>query len=378
MKWTVLLVLVAATVSCTHVEEKEGLDQVQAAQEKVIEEFERGNKLLDEKNPAEAAKVYDDLILKYPTNQLDTLIIFNSGLAHMQNDDCATAAERFRKVIRKTANNSPAIHARAQLRMSDVYTCLGEDSKAITSLIAIHRASSPLPIEIAKAEIPAKLAAAYARLGNNKQAAAFFRSAEKGLLELQNSLRDPAVRKDTLAKTLFLMGNIDQVNTANMTAEDYLATISALQKYLYKAVELDSRAWSVQSMEQISRAYDGAWAYIDRVQMDVSTGDAGQAQQKKKSEQVRVAQQTLQAIKTLYMERVPDPEEPQVVSDLLKKMKTHETRLRNYIATNIVGTALTPEALEAEGIKRAGRVLNPDPILEQKAQKKAKAAKKKP
>jgi hypothetical protein len=131
-------------------------------------------------------------------------------------------------------------------------------------------------------------------------------------------------------------------------------------------------------MQQILTAYDGTWAYIDRVQMDVSTGDAGQAQQKKTNEQVRVAQQALQAIKTLYMARIPDPEEPAVVVDLLKKMKTHETRLRNYIATNIVGTALTPEALEAEGVKRAGRVLNPDPILEQKAQKKTKANKKKP
>jgi hypothetical protein len=296
----------------------------------------------------------------------------------MQNDDCEAAAERFRKVIRMTANKSPSIHARAQLRMSDVYTCMGEDSKAITSLIAVHRSSTALPIEIAKAEVPAKLAAAYARLGNNKQATAFFRLAEKGLLELQSSLRDPASRKDTLAKTLFLMGNIDQINAANMSADDYIATVRALQKYLYKAVELDSRAWSTQSLEQISRAYDGAWAYIDRVQLDASTGDAGQAQQKKKSEQVRVAQQALQAIKGLYMERVPDPQEPKVVADLMKKMKTHETRLRNYIATNIVGTALTPEALEAEGVKRAGRVLNPDPILEQKAQKKTRPTKKKP
>jgi hypothetical protein len=163
-----------------------------------------------------------------------------------------------------------------------------------------------------------------------------------------------------------------------MPADDYIATIRALQKYLYKSVELDSRTWSPQSMQQILTAYDGTWAYIDRVQMDVSTGDAGQAQQKKTNEQVRVAQQALQAIKTLYMARIPDPEEPAVVVDLLKKMKTHETRLRNYIATNIVGTALTPEALEAEGVKRAGRVLNPDPILEQKAQKKTKANKKKP
>jgi tetratricopeptide (TPR) repeat protein len=356
MNWIKLLPIIILA-GCAQVDKTAGVAQVQEKQEKTLAEFEKANALLDNKQYEDAAKIYE------------MLIVYNAGISHLLNLDCETAEERFRKVIRMANQKLPELAGRTLLRLSEVYTCLGADNKSIVNLIELSRGKYNLPPETIMAEVPAKLAAAYARIGNQKVAEQYFRKAEKGLLYIQNNYQDVVQKREVLSKTLYLMGNISQINTKNMSSSDYFATLRAMQKYLYKAVEFNEKNWSVQAADQITTAYENTWNIINKITPKEGE-DAAISQREATQEQIHVAQDALVAIKYLYQERVPDPDEPEVVKQLMNKLSTQESKIRNFLATNIVGTSLTPQALEAEGVKRAGRVLNPDPFLEKQSLKK--------
>lgn len=356
-------------VGCAQADKNAGMADVQKKQEQTLVEFEKANALLDNKQYEEAAKLYDKLVIDNPTDQLDMLIVYNSGIAHLMSQDCEAAEVRLRKVIRMSNKKLPELAGRTLMRLSEVYTCLGEDNKSIVNLIELSRGKYNLPPEVIMAEVPAKLAAAYARIGNQKIAEQYFRKAEKGLLYIQNNYQDMIQKRTILAKTLFLMGNISQLNTKKMNSSDYFATLRAMQKYLYKAVEFNEKGWSEQAADQIQSAYDNTWNLIDQITPKQDT-DMAITQREAVQEKIQIAQDALVAIKYLYQERVPDPDEPDVVKQLMSKLADQESKIRNFLATNIVGTSLTPQALEAEGLKRAGRVLNPDPLLERQSLKK--------
>lgn len=366
-KW---LVIAAVISGCSSAKKNEvGEEIAQQEQDKAMLEFEKANRLLDDAEFEKAAAAYDRLLVDHPASQLDLVILFNSGLAHLQSGDCMKASERFRKSIRISKEKYPNIAGRALLRMGDVHICLGEDTKAIANLLQIYQGKYSLSEEITYAEAPAKLAAVYARLGNRREAEKYFRAAERGLLRVIGQVTDPIKRNMTLARTLFLMGNIGQLNIQTMTAEDYLTTLRALQKYLYKSVEFDAGKPSKDSYEQIIMGYEQVWTFIDRVSAK-PTKDTALAIRSVKTEKLRISQLTLQNIRELYNERIPDPNESAIIKELMNRVGTQEVKFRNYIAKNIIGTSLTPEALAAEGVKRSGRVYNPDPILEQKAVKR--------
>lgn len=331
-------------------------------QKKAIEDFEAANRLLDNKQYEEAAKAFDRMRVDNPTSQLDFFVIFNAGIAYQSLNDCATAAERYRQVIR-VAKKSPRTQAMARVRLSDTLICLGDDKKAMVTLIEAYRDRKNLPPEIGEAEVPARLAAAYARDGNASMAQRYFKAAEAGLAQVRNSKRMPKEQRETMAKTLFLMGNMNQINPATVSSEDYFTTVKSLQKYLFRAVELNVPEWSTQASQQITEAYDKVWHYLDAVQPPESD-DQGFARRQAKAQKVSVAKSALAALRELYKERVPDPQEPPTVKALLSDLRKQEAKIEGFMAMHVVGSEKTLEAEKFESVKREGRVKNPDPTLE--------------
>lgn len=370
MRWFGLL-SVMVLVACSAAKKQNDLSAATKKQDQMFLNFEKGNGLLDENKPAEAAVVFDQMIVDSPTSQLDILIVYNSGISHLLAKNCEVAAERFRKVIRLTAKTVQAVRGRSLLRMSDVYTCLGDDSKAITALVEVAKGKFDLSVEVVKAEIPAKLAAAYARIGNLKEANRYFQIAERGLVQVETNYRNPQARIKAMAMTLFLMGNISQINIQTMPSDVYFDTVKSLQRYLYRAVELNTEPWADQAAQQIEQIYKNTWSYIDRVPAGPSaTINAQVGERERRQEQTRVAQAALQSLRALLSERIPDKNEPAGVKQLIQLVKNEETKIRNYLALNIVGSDLTPEARAASALKRPGQVANPNPILEQQVIKR--------
>lgn len=375
MRW-IWLLNIFILASCSSVEKKDGSLNSAKKQDQLLLNFEKGNKLLDQNKPEEAAVVFDQLIVESPTNQLETLIVYNSGISYLMALNCDLASDRFRKVIRLAAKTAPAIRGRALLRMSDVYTCLGDDNKAIAALVEIMNGKFDLSLEVIKAEVPAKLAAAYARNGNIKEAERYFKIAERGLVQVETSYRNPQQRITAMGMTLFLMGNISQINIQNMPSDEYFATVKSLQRYLYRAVELNADPWSEQASQQIMQIYKNTWAYVDRITSGPTTSENANniGLREQSQERTRVVLKALQTLQALFAERIADKNEPLGVKQLIQLAKSEELKIRNYLASNTVGSELTPEAREASALKRPGRVANPDPILEEKAQIREKKA----
>lgn len=375
MKWIYLFVILTM-LGCSQKQKKESPADFHFQSES-LRRFEEANKLLDSGEAGRAAVVYDQLTVENPASPFDLVVLYNAGVAHLQSGNCPVAGERFRRLIRLASQKDNNLKGRSMLYMSDVYACLGEDNKAITILIEIYRGRTGLPVEKTKAEIPAKLAAAYARIGNNKEAAKYFLVAEKGLTQIQGQFLNSKERRAILARTLYAMGHMPQVNTRSMSSADYFITVQSLQKYLYKAVEYNDDDWSRLAADKIIEAYDRVWTYIDHVPLP-STPDRMLAERNQKNEKILVAYAAREGLRSLFSERIPDPNEPAVVSQLMQSLKRQELKLSNYIASNMPGTGLTHEAMAAESLRRVGRVLNPNPILEERSMKAAAKGRKVP
>lgn len=357
-------------VSCGMTQKSKAVRAAEDRQAQTLLKFNKANQLLDDNQAEDAAKMYDQILVSNPVTSLDLLVLYNSGVAYFQSQHCDQAVDRFRKVIR-SSQKSPAIQSRAKLYLSDSYTCIGDDKKSISNLIEIFQGHFQLPAEVVRTEIPAKLAAAYARMGNGKEAEKYFRAAEKGLSAVNRDAAKSVERIKTLARTLYLMGNINQLNTQTMTYENYFVSLRALQKYLYKSVEYNEPEWSPKSYTQIDQAYNQTWSYLDKVDEGLKLkikshiGDIEVLKRDAEVNKLKIIQMAIRTLDYLFKEHIPTEEDTPAVAQLIKKMYSAKSKLQNYLNTNIVGSGLTQEALKAESLKRSGRALNPDPILEE-------------
>jgi len=131
------------------------------------------------------------------------------------------------------------------LRQSYAYECLGQNDKVIIALADVRRRQKVLPEDTAKAEVPARLAAAYARAGNRKEAERFFREALEGVKFLQLKYKDSILLADRLSESLFFMGR-SNVSEAEFLRDpvSQVKGLELMQLYLLQAAEIGSAKWS--------------------------------------------------------------------------------------------------------------------------------------
>jgi hypothetical protein len=219
---------------------------------------------------------------------------------------------------------------------------------AIVNLIELYKNKQYLPPESADAEIPARLAAAYAREGNKKLAERYFKEAELGYRKII-SKNSSASQKPLLAKTLFYMGNMSHINPEKMTGADYYTTVQALQGYLYRALELGAETWSDLAAEQLQSAYKNVWIFLDK------PADPAFDDLKKREFEIQkreVATQALIALRQLNREKTPGLEKRPQISSVLSLLGKTEKQIQAYLATNRAGTNLTKEAQKAGALRQ--------------------------
>lgn len=305
-------------------------------------EFSRGLKALEKEDFGTAATIFDRLLVAKPASENDLLVTYNSGNAYEGLGNCGKAADRYREVVRGSAGKFPGIEAHAFYRLSLMYECLGQDTKTVTSLLDAQKREKQLPMEIARAELPARLASAYSRLGNRAKALEYFNLASDGLKAILASGSTPRTQKESLGKTLFYMGHL---NPAQRQGEGdpmgYLQALSMQQPYLLQAVELNHSSWSRKAAEDLNLAYDN----ILRFQI---------ADPQKRNQ---FYTRSLQVIAELRKIRLPDGGKAE--DEIFAKLDRTERRIQNEITMNAETTKLTPDAQKREGLRREGRVADP-------------------
>ena len=285
--------------------------------------FNNGNKLLDEKKYSEAIQSYSKILSKEPSSTMETMTVFNMGVAYEALGKCKRAGQSFRKVVRTNSGEKTRLQAQALYHLSKAYECVGADVKVISTLIDLQSRLEFLTEEVAYAELPARLASAYARQGNLELAEKYFKLAEKGLARVSSLKIDSKEKSEILAKTLFLMGSVSESpgNFKNVT--DIIKSLEFSQRYLLKAVEMDHEQWSPRSAESILRVYDKIIARIEPKRNSTETEE--------ETQKLDLAKAALTNLELLKRNRFPESINQKVVQVLFEQLHKKELVFQNYI-----------------------------------------------
>lgn len=344
MKTIALAISLLAIAACSSSQKKAELAEKQEmAEESKRPRFEQGLKALDNNRFADAAKIFDGLLVSKPGTELDLITVYNSGAAYEGMGDCPKAAERFREVVRSSAGKFKRIEAQAFYRLSFMYECMGQDNKSIAALIDAKKRSADLSFAVANAEIPARLAAGYARIGNRAKALEYFALADKGLKKII-AQEEGRRQHEILAQSLYYMG---QLNPAQRRADGdpvaFLQGLSLQQPYLLQSVEMNSSPWSARAHDDINTAYDNIFKF------------------KIEDEKIRREFYTRAIQVCNELIRIRSPKTDPVIDQVYARVDTTLSKLNSEMAKVAETNRLTPEAERRDGLKRQGRLVDPEP-----------------
>ena len=303
--------------------------------EKFATDFERASRALEEKNYSQAAQLFDQLRASKPTSEGDFISLFNAGVAYENMKDCQQASIRYRQVIQGSVKKYPRLQALAHYNMSSVYECLGDDTKALASLLEARKLKIHLPNQIGLTEMPARLAAFYAELGDRKTAMKFFEEASQGLKRVGAETADSKKFNQKIGQILFLMGRLsDRDMAVQSNPVNSLRAIEFQQPFLLQAVEMEAEPWTRDAKSQLTTAYRNVSRWMA----------------KPNYEGAPVIQEALIQLRALKGLRFP--KESAKANEMFEELDIEEKKWVSFLAKAAEVNKLTPESQKREGLKR--------------------------
>lgn len=315
-----------------------------------------GLKALSRNDFKGAAHLFVDLLRRYPTTKWISGAYYNLGLALEGQNKYSEAAEKYKKVIELNQGaGGSRDEADALYRLSICYEALQDDDKMTFALLQLQDKKQFLPKQTAEMEIPARLAAAYARERNLDQAKKYYEKAE---YELKRYRRPPMVGDVMvwLPKTLYSMGTLKVIKKDASPKEfnDYINSVGETQGWLVRAAELGNNSWSKKAAESLEDIYLSLITSIKDFK-GPKLSDKLLADQQRQQKQKEMAQALDDSISKLRLERLPSsPAEPEPahltnVFDTISKVEKNATLV---IQGHDIRDQDTPEAQVYEGLKR--------------------------
>jgi tetratricopeptide (TPR) repeat protein len=321
----------------------------------------------------EALKGFDDFVRDAPTSPWMQAAIINSGRALEGLGRWTEASERYRAVIR-ASSNSPKLQAMALYRLSFCHEALGEDQQTVATLADVMNRRTHLPREVARAELPARVAAAYARVGNFGEAVKYYKEAQAGIGTLRSEGDKPDSVPEWLPRTLYYMGSmpINRVNWASF--ETVLRPLAHAQIYLMQAAEVGAEPWASKASKDLIAIYRDLWRAIETAPVPEGV-DPVIARRETQSQQWDRAYLVLGTLEELKARMLIDNDKPTEPSKQIVDFSADlEKRLQALIDERPIGEGLTAEAERRRASVR-GRVVNPDSSLEKQFLRESRTAK---
>jgi tetratricopeptide (TPR) repeat protein len=276
-----------------------------------------------------ASMKLDQLLKKNPVDELDLVVLYNSGVAQEGLKNCRSAAEKYRSAARIANDRFKKIAALSLYRLGFAYDCLGDPKKSIVAFLDARKKAEALPPDVAQAELPARLAAAYASLGRKKEALYFFNEASAGLKRLlarSESSRD----KELAAKTMYAMGRLSQTSRPLI----FVKMLSMQQPFLLQAIELNAGSSSEKAKSDLKNAYHQILA----------------EKPSDKNSQREYYIQGLKASRELQKLRLPSS--APLTEDLFKVVSNVENGLQRRLAALAETVEKTPQEQKRESLKK--------------------------
>jgi hypothetical protein len=300
---------------------------------------------------AGAEKLYGEFQTRFPNSVYFQKAQFGRAKALESLEQWSEAADLYRKTLEVTRSQQPGIAAQALYELSYCYENLGDEARVLASLKDALLLKNYLAPEQAEAEIPARLAASYNRMGQTKEAEQYFREADEGIRKVRASQsgEESAV---WLARTYFHMGvfSTNQASLENLQAN--LDTLKMVQIFSLRSAEAHGEPWSKMSSQGLIANYRNLWNTIQQIPVNKAM-DLGVAKREQLDRQVNLTGQLLTLINELRVYRAPERrEESPEASDLFIFLNKLEKQAQNFLFSLGERNTLTPEAEKRGGLKR--------------------------
>ena len=287
------------------------------------------------------------------------------------------AAERYRSVVAST-QRAPRLQAMALYRLSFCYEALGDEQQVVAVLTDLIQRKKSLPVEIADAELPARLGAAYARVGGFDLATEFYRKAEVGIARLRQQAKGEI--PEWLPSTLYFMGEMSrrQINWNDMNS--ILRPLARSQVYLLQSAEFDRAPWSEKAAKELIGVYRDLIQSIEVAPLP-DDGDPLLAERTKQQQQWDRSALVLDTMAELRARALPKDAKPtgESVSEILSALAEVDKRIQALLLERPAGEGLTKEAISRRSGGGVARVVDAEPSdLERRFLESSKEALPKP
>jgi tetratricopeptide (TPR) repeat protein len=361
---------------------KQSISTPAASKEKLF--YENGIHSISKKNYKESIAQFTALLQNYPATKWLPAIYYNLGVAYEGLSDYKTAAENYKHVIEFYDGLGTRDETEALFRYSICQEYIGDDDKMLFALLQLKDRGLFLSKEQGEVEVPARIAAAYARLGNYEEAKKYFSNSEDALKKLKravalaavknnsNRLADsaPALNNPTaetdlqawLPKTLYSVGHIQfpSHDFSEPAFKAFLTNIEQSQERLLRAAELSQNPWSKKAAQELIDAYNQAWNWIDHLEVSKNADVLQEAKLRQDKQRLMSADfdVTIQHLKLLRIPTILGETENKFVSDIFKTAQGIERKLNIIVDESDVQDQETPEAQKRNSIKAQGRIRN--------------------
>lgn len=326
-------------------------------------EYKAAVEQLEKENYEDALAALDEFLQQNPATRWTQVAVVNSGRALEGLGRWSEAAERYRSAVRAT-EQAPKLQAMALYRLSFCYEASGNDQETVATLHDVLGRAKYLPKEVSQAELPARLAAAYSRVGNFNRALDYYKQAESGMSRLKLEAGQKTL-PDWLGRTLFYMGNLALQNVSWDNFEVVLRPLGKGQVYLLEAAELGQAPWSDKAATELIATYRDLWNVIEAAPVP-STSDPVIGVREAQERKWDMAGLVLYRLQELRAYQLPEVKNPSAqVKMIFAFVDDLEKQINTLLLERPAGEGLTPESLLRQQMVR-GRVVAPDSELERR------------
>jgi tetratricopeptide (TPR) repeat protein len=322
--------------------------QVRAEQET---ELNKADQALAAQNLPEAEKLYLDFQKKFPNSVFFQKSQFGRAKVLEYQGRWAEAADLYRETIEATRTHQPEIAGQALFQISFCYENLGDEAGVVASLNDALQMKESLKPELTLAEIPARMAASYNRMGRTKEAEIHFRQAERGIQQVRAS--QPSENSAVwLSSTYYHMGvfSTNQVSIENLQAS--LDTLKIVQTFSLRSSEEGGRPWSQLASQGLIGNYRDLWNTIQQIPLNKAM-DQGAAQREQSERQLNFTGQLLTLMNELKQYKAPESKTHSAdAAELFQFVGKLETQAQTFMTSKGIRNPLTPEAQSLGGLKR--------------------------
>jgi tetratricopeptide (TPR) repeat protein len=235
------------------------------------------------------------------------------------------------------------------------YEALGDDPRTLACLMDAEGLQDYLPLEISRAELPARFAVYYNRHGNYDKAKSYFNKAEDGISVFFKK------EKALPAKTYFQMGIVTTGETSRENLSLVLSTLELMQVFTLRSIEVEDPYWSNKALQSLKSNYRDIWNAILQIPRN-SAFDPFASEQQQKESQFKVIGQMLEVLQRLRTFQRTKYEDNPLEVDLFKFLDELESHAQDMMESIAARSTLTPESQYRQKLKKEG-VIKSEPFF---------------